>query len=49
MSPTIVSAHAREILDSRGRPTVEAELRAAGVSSWRVGRVEAGEPAVALV
>ncbi len=27
MSPTIVSAHAREILDSRGRPTVEAELR----------------------
>ena len=29
--------------------TVEAELRAAGVSSWRVGRVEAGEPAVALV
>jgi enolase len=27
MSPTIVSAHAREILDSRGRPTVEVELR----------------------
>ena len=27
MNPTIASTHAREILDSRGRPTVEAELR----------------------
>jgi enolase len=26
MSPTIESVHAREVLDSRGRPTVEAEL-----------------------
>lgn len=28
---------------------VEADLAAAGVPSWRVGRVEAGEPGVALV
>jgi selenide,water dikinase len=27
---------------------VEAGLRAAGVPSWRVGRVDAGDPAVGL-
>ena len=27
MSPTLASVHAREILDSRGRPTVEVDLR----------------------
>src|SRR3954471_13183549 len=32
---TIVRVHAREVLDSRGRPTVEAEV---SVSSGHVGR-----------
>ena len=28
--PEIVHVHAREVLDSRGRPTVEAEIQCAG-------------------